>query len=278
MATITNKTIAFLGCGKLATSMVRGLLQQGQPAKNIIATRRNQQDLAELTHLGVNASTDNSAAIAKADLIVLAVRPSQAAGFIQETAADINQRQVPVISVVAGLSLESLAKKLQVPLIRSMPNIAGSIGLGVTIFQLAEKDAELEAIAIDLFSPLGIAIQAQSSTEIDSFTSISGCGPAYFFYIVKILCDQARERGLDEKDAYAAILQTIKGAAALLEKEQKKPAELIDEIAAPNEPTATRRALDFMQDKGLEEIIKQGCLQAEQRATEMGKEMEAGLK
>lgn len=281
--TITGKVVSVIGCGSLGSAIVEGLLKQGHAPAKIIATRRNLDRLQALKSRGVTITDDNALAVESADIIVLAVPPSQMASLIQELAEQINHKDVPVVSVVAGLSLDSLASKLDVKLIRSMPNVASSLGMGATIFQVQQgedKEGEsesLSSLANELFAPLGIVIRANSAAEVNSFTAICGCGPAYFFYFVKIICDYGLSRGLSHDQVHQATIQTIKGATALLESSSKSAEELINTIAVPDEPTATRRALDYMKDQGIEDIILRACAQAEARANEMGQEIATGM-
>lgn len=275
--TIKDKTLVLLGCGHLGSAMVRGLLAEGRAPDKIIATRRNLDRLQPLAEQGVQVTADNLAAVQQADLVVLAARPSQLGELLDEVAATINQRQCPVVSVVAGLTLESLHQRIQVPLIRSMPNVASELGLGVTIVQLSDANTELEQIADSLFGSMGLIVKAKDAAAVDSFTAVSGCGPAYFFYFVKLLCDYGISRGLDGAQVQQAAFHTIKGAAALLESKGMSPEELINSVAVPGEPTATRRGLDYMENQGLAEIFKQGCAQSTERAIEMGQEVARDL-
>ncbi len=266
--------------------MVKGLLANKYPPANIIATCRSldklSANLSEFKEQGVQITTNNSQAIEASDITVLCVRPSQMADLLDEVATSINNKKCTMISVVAGLTLETISSKIDAPIIRAMPNIAGALGEGVTLFQIGEnaenvsdkysKD-EMNEIAQQMFSPLGLAVPVASAAEMDGLTPISGCGPAYFFYLVKILCDYGTAHGVPQDKVQQIAKQTIKGAVALLESSSLSPDELINSVAVPNEKTATRRALDYMQDKGIEDIVKQGAAQAEARAVEMGKEI-----
>lgn len=276
---IADKVVSFIGCGSLGSSMVRGLLASGHPPAKIIATCRDtnklSQQLLDLQGQGVAVTSDNSQAITQSDITILCVRPSQMADLLEEVADAINKKNCIVISVVAGLKLETIARKLEAPLIRAMPNIAAALGEGVTLFQVmadTNKDA-ITDIAQQIFTPLGLAVPVENATEMDNLTPISGCGPAYFFYLVKILCDYGEEHGLPKDKVQQIAKQTIKGAVALLESSELSPEELINAVAVPNEKTATRQGLNYMQDKGMEDIVKQGAAQSEARVMEMGEEI-----
>ena len=271
---INDKVVSVIGCGNLGSALTKGLLRQGHPPDKIIATRRNKDELRGFEAAGVRISDDNLLAIKNSDVIILAARPSQIGGLLSVLSEEINQRAVPVASVVAGLGLKTLAAKLKVKIIRSMPNIASAEGEGVTIYQLSEGDEELNKLAQDLFSPLGLVVRVDKEEDIDTLTAVSGCGPAYFFYFIKVLCDYAKEQGIKKDDMARIGFQIMKGATVLLDKSELGVKELIDSVAVPGEKTATRRALDFMQEQGIEEIIKGGCAQARMRAVEMGKETE----
>ena len=64
-------TIAFIGTGNMARAILEGLLSDGYPAASIWATRRQVEMLSDLAEAGVNTTSDNSAAIAAADVVVM---------------------------------------------------------------------------------------------------------------------------------------------------------------------------------------------------------------
>ncbi|HNO94112.1 MAG TPA: NAD(P)-binding domain-containing protein, partial [Anaerolineales bacterium] len=74
-----KKKIAFIGPGVMAEAMIAGLLNKKlADAKNIIASGPRDARGEELTKkYGIKFTTDNSAAIHEADVVVLSVKPQR---------------------------------------------------------------------------------------------------------------------------------------------------------------------------------------------------------
>ena len=269
-----NKSIAFLGCGHLGGSLVEGMLAQQYQAQKITVTRRNLDKLSSLKGKGVQVTDDNTAAVAASDVIVLCVRPDQLAILLDEIQPLLAESNKIVISVIAGLSIADIKHKIKSPIIRSMPNIASALGEGVTVVYFSDDaDESTKHIANSVFSPSGLVITANSDEEVDSYTALCGSGPAYFFQFVLLMCKYGEARSLPAADVYKGVLQTMKGAAALLQASNKDPQSLINEIALPGEPTATGAALKVLATKEMEEIVMHACSKSEERAAAIGKEI-----
>lgn len=269
-----EKNITFLGCGHLGKSLVNGILNKKYNPQKIIATCRNLDNLRSLESKGVKLMNDNRAAVESSEVVVLCVRPQQVAALFDEIAPLLADRERTFISVIAGLSIADIKRRINSPVIRAMPNIASSLGQGVTIIHLSDDaDKQTPQIASAIFSPSGLIIKAKNDAEVDSYTALCGSGPAYFFQFVLFLCQYGEERSLPETEVYKGVLQTMKGAVALLESTGKNPGALIDEIALPGQPTATGEALKVLSSKKMADIIAKACGTSEARAIEIGKEV-----
>ena len=99
-------TIAFIGAGNMAGSLIRGLQSSGTPAKNIIAADPAQTQLDALASLGIQTTTDNAVAVESADIVVLAIKP-QITGDVLQQLPSLRRHQL-VISIVAGIDMRSL--------------------------------------------------------------------------------------------------------------------------------------------------------------------------
>ena len=78
--------IGFIGSGKMAGAIIKGLLKSGfiKP-ENILATQAEKDGLEEKElALGVKILLDNTILIEKSDVIFLAVKPNQIEGVLNE--------------------------------------------------------------------------------------------------------------------------------------------------------------------------------------------------
>ena len=73
---MNHPRIAFVGAGNMATSLIGGLIARGVPAENIKASEpvAEQRERIAREH-GIVVAADNAAAVAGAQIVVLAVKP-----------------------------------------------------------------------------------------------------------------------------------------------------------------------------------------------------------
>src|SRR5437870_5923648 len=103
-----NSIISFIGAGNMATSIIKGLLKENYPAKNIWATNNNTERLNKLKNLNINLTTSNRHATEMADIVILAVKPQILKDVAIEIADCIQEKKPLVISIAVGISLNSL--------------------------------------------------------------------------------------------------------------------------------------------------------------------------
>ncbi|MBK5272902.1 MAG: NAD(P)-binding domain-containing protein, partial [Bacteroidia bacterium] len=129
-----NKRIAIIGGGNLGTAIAEGLLKSkfSKPS-DIIVTKRNMTTLKSLKEKGVGISDDNTAAIKKSEVIILAVKPFQVEDVLNGIKKELTDRKL-LISVVTGVTIGDMENSIKknVPLFRAMPNTAIAIQESMT--------------------------------------------------------------------------------------------------------------------------------------------------
>ena len=98
-----TKRIAFLGGGNMAEAIIGGLLSGGlSMEQNIVAADLAAERRTLLAdRYGIEATADNAAAVRGADVVVLAVKPAQAAEALASAAGALTDRQL-LVSICAG--------------------------------------------------------------------------------------------------------------------------------------------------------------------------------
>ena len=106
-----SATIAFIGGGNMARALIAGLLRQAvAPDRIHVGEPASEARAALQREWGVKSSADNAAAARDASLLVLAVKPQQAAQALQALYPTLLERKPVVLSIAAGLRLADLAR------------------------------------------------------------------------------------------------------------------------------------------------------------------------
>lgn len=272
---LNTQNICFLGAGSIAEAIMRGLLDKKQATGDhlYVVNKRNAERLAELeqrykVQVSVEQS-DKDRFLREADIIVLAMKPNDVKAALAELKPLLNEQQL-LISVVAGLSIATISDIVQLPLpiVRSMPNTSSTIGLGATgICFSAHVQPQHEHLAQQLFEAIGI-VSIVDEAEINTVTGISGSGPAYIYYMIEAMVEAGVEGGLSEEQALQLTVQTVLGAAEMLNYTKEQPAVLRQKVTSPG--GTTQAALDTLKQLDFAPIVKRAVHRAAERAKQLG--------
>ena len=254
-----SRKIAIIGGGNLGIAIAEGLLNSGFcKAGDIIVTRRQVALLEGLSKKGIKVSADNLKAVQQSDVIILAVKPFQAA----EVLAGFNKALVTgkmLISVVTGVLLadiEGIIKK-RISCFRAMPNTAISIGESMTCICSVHASKPDEKYAGDLFSRLGKVVHI-SEKLMDAATILGACGTAYAMRYIRANIQGGIEIGFDAATASLIAAQTVKGAAQMLLENGTHPEQEIDKVTTPR--GCTIAGLNEMEHGGFSSSLIKGIV------------------
>lgn len=174
-----------------------------------------------------------------------------------------------MISFAAGKKTSDIEGFLQegVPVLRVMPNTPMSVGIGASAISAGKYASNDDVKAVEeLLKASGKTIVVDESLQ-DAVTATSGSGPAYFFRFVEAMIQGAKDLGLSESDAKTLVIQTITGAAAMLNVEGAPPSTLRENVTSPNGTTFA--ALQSFESMDFEGIIKKAMTAARDRSREL---------
>lgn len=262
--------IGFLGAGKMATALARGWLTAGLVAKEHLLASDPVAEARSHFHevVGVEPGTDNRAVVRGADLLVLAVKPQNMEGLLQEIAPRVESRHL-VLSIAAGITLEKMATVLAKKhrLVRVMPNTPCLVGASASAYALGSHATPEDGQLIEkLLSSVGIAV-ATPEKLLDAVTGLSGSGPAYVFQMIEALSDGGVRVGLPRDVATKLAAQTLYGAAKMLLETGLHPGVLKDQVTSPGGTTIA--GLHAMERAG----VRAGLMNAVEAATERSREL-----
>lgn len=275
---MSNPSIAFVGAGNMAASLIGGLRAQGVPAQNIRASEpgAEQRERLHAEH-GIATFASNAEAIAGAQLIVLAVKPQVMKAVCLDLAPHLVPDQV-IISIAAGISCASLEQWLGEqadaprPVVRCMPNTPALLRQGVSgLFANPRVSAEQKAQAEQVLSAVGLALWLDEEAQLDAVTAVSGSGPAYFFLLIEAMTAAGEKLGLPRDTAARLSIQTALGAARMASESEVDAAELRRRVTSPN--GTTEAAINTFQAGGFEALVQQALNAAANRSAELAEQL-----
>ncbi len=270
---MTQETIAFIGGGNMATSLVAGLIADGHDPRRLIVTDPEKEKLTALeSRFGVRTSSDNARAICGADLVVLCVKPQMASQVCRELAPAMGERRPLVISVMAGIREQSIQEWLggSVPLVRTMPNTPAMIQSGAIVLHATPETSETQRDQAEtILRAGGLTRWVEQEEQMDAVTALSGSGPAYFFLLMEILEQAGIDLGLDPDNARLLTIQTALGAARMAMESDDSPRELRERVTSPG--GTTECALGVLESGGVRGLVTAAVSAARDRSEELSR-------
>ena len=233
MTAFPNINIAVVGCGRMATALVRGAYDAGALGDvGIFCIDVDEEAAAALAApLGAEVGPPLGG---QTTAWLVAVKPHDVAAVL--ASLPIADGDI-VISVAAGITIDTLRASVgaDASVVRSMPNTPALVGAGVTAVMAATPaDAR---VAAALFGAVGDVVFIDDEKHFDAVTAVSGSGPAFVFVAIEALADGGVAMGLPRQLALQLAIETVRGAATLAGVEDAHPAELKDRVASPGGTT-----------------------------------------
>lgn len=275
----TNLKFAFLGAGNIANAIVGGLItKQLLPADCIYVYDLDKEKYKSDIMRRVNCCASAEEAVGAADLVLFALKPSVIGGVAKELSLSCPDFKTKTyISVAAGISSDYICKCFgtRVPVIRTMPNTPLLLGQGaVAVSHNDLVDEKVFRYVCRLLSGLAV-IAVLDESYMNSIISVNGSSPAYVYLFYKAMLEGAVSQGIPADKASPLILQSIKGAVAMIERSGKDVDTLIKDVSSPGGTTiAALSVLDGADFCGTVAKAMQACTE---RAEEMSKEAESKL-
>lgn len=253
--------IAIIGVGNLGYSIAEGILNQKKVEyKSLYLSKRNVDSLASWKNLpNVTITTDNKEAVKKSELIIIAVQPNQLNDVLNEIKYFINSKRHTVVSVVTGRKIAQIEEIIgdEVPIIRSMPNTAISVGQSMTCLSANEKGQKKMDDVRLIFNSLGKTMCIEESL-MQSATVICASGIAFWLRLIRATTQGAVQLGFDADVAHELSVQTCLGAASLLVESDNHPEKEIDKVTTPS--GCTIEGLNEMEHQGLSSSLIKGLV------------------
>lgn len=264
-------TLAVIGGGRMGEAILSGLLsaEAVEPGDVIVAEPVAERRLTLDAAHGVRTTDSAAEAAAEGDIVLLAVKPQVIDDVLVSIAEAVGPSDL-VVSIAAGISSERIESLLPtgVAVVRVMPNTPAMVGEGMSCVSggTAALDEQVDLVR-ELFGLLGKAIVLPEDLQ-NIATAISGSGPAYVAMFVDALARAGVRKGLDREDALLLAVQTVRGAAELLDESGMHPDQLVDSVSSPGGTTVA--AIGALEDHGFAGALTAAVQAAVDRAEELG--------
>ncbi len=257
--------LGIIGTGNMAEAIVAGLLSKKVLSpQQIVGYDVNQARLKFISKkYGIRRASTPSEVVKKSNVLLLAVKPQQFSELLT-TLKPLLTKQHVVLSIAAGIDTAIIQKKIgKQKIIRLMPNTPALVSEGATVFfanrYCTKTDKQMTK---KLFGAVGLVLEVKQENRLDAVTSLSGSGPAFTFKFIEALTSGGVKNGLSAEMALQLAIQTVKGAAILIQQTGETPKNLIAKVTSKG--GTTESGLKVLHEKKFENIIK-SCLQAATR-------------
>ena len=268
--------ILLIGCGKMGSSLLEGIVKSDnfdgmvdviEPViEDSLKEDFKKNKVSFYSDFKENKNNKNY------DLIIIATKP-----YIYEEIFNalknnliINDKTL-IVSILAGIKISKIEEIVgSIPIIRAMPNIATSVLEGMTALIGNKKITQKDILNVDLiFELIGEKIWLKNEAQMDSFTAISGSGPAYFFFFTECLKNIAIEEGFTEDVSNKISQQIIIGSGKLVKYSGIDPKALRENVTSPN--GTTEAGLKVLRDTktGLLDKLRKAIIEAKNRSIEI---------
>jgi pyrroline-5-carboxylate reductase len=266
----------------MAEAIVRGLISRLVVRSQDItmlnrSNLKRQEELSTRYAVHTGTASESLDLLASSPVIVLCMKPKDAAAALRQLGPLLSPDQL-IVSVIAGLSIRTMQTLLgrKQPIARTMPNTSSTIGLGATgIAFSAEITDEQHSTVMTLFEAVGI-VTIVPEDKLEVLTGISGSGPAYVYYLMEAMIAAGIRGGLSSQQSRDLTVQTVLGAARMVQQTGMEPMKLRSDVTSPG--GATQAALKTLDEGDFFENVIAAVGRCAERSREMGAALEGDLK
>jgi pyrroline-5-carboxylate reductase len=268
--------IAVLGAGNMGAALIGGIVNRVAPASEVIATTRTAERAAALaSKYGITVTAGgNREAAARADLIVLAVKPGTLPKVLTEIRDALDDRKI-LLSLAASASIGMIEKLIgkPMPVFRAMPNIPVVVKEGATaVAANSACNEEHRRIIEEIFRSVGVVVFVEEEM-MHAVTALSGSGPAYIYMVIEAMIAGGLKMGLSREISTRLAEQTVLGAAKLVRETGLHPAVLRDQVITPGGVTIS--AIHELERHGLRAMLISAIETATRHSEERARALEA---
>lgn len=256
---------AIIGAGNMGGAVARGLAQGTLVRTEDVCVANpstGKLDALQQEFPDLRVTTDNRTAAGGADVVLLAVKPWKVQAVIDEIKGVLDYRTQVVASMAAGVDTATLSGWLTrradeelPPVYCIIPNTAIAVGSSMTFLTSVRAMPETDARLLAVFREMGDAMLVEERL-LNAGMALASCGIAYVMRYLRAATEGGVELGMYARDAQRIVMQTMKGAADLLQANGSHPEAEIDKVTTPG--GLTIRGLNAMEERGFTAAVIAG--------------------
>ena len=264
---LQSSSVGLIGVGNMGEALLVALLKAGANPSSVKFAVRRAERIAEVQERYKITPASIQELAATSDVLMLIMKPQQLDPIMEEI-KPVLKSDALVISFLAGKKIATLQEGLGTSsIVRVMPNTPTLLGEGMSIVSYGSGVREDQRQYVSEFlRAAGKSIEIPEEMQ-DSATATSGSGPAYFFAFVEAIVAGAIDMGISESVATELVIQTIVGAAKMLNESGKSATTLRENVTSPN--GVTFAGLKVLGEGDLNGLVIRAMNAAANRSREM---------
>ncbi|MCL2806317.1 MAG: pyrroline-5-carboxylate reductase [Treponema sp.] len=262
--------IAFIGCGNMGFALMKAAARVIKPENIFLTDADSEKAHNAAVSAGAKTLKTNIEAAQMCDFIFLAVKPQVLDQVLAEITPAIEKRNPsPVlVSMAAGWSIARIQSYVKTPVVRIMPNTPSLIGKGMIAMSVSQEVSQQKAEELKtLLNGAGL-VDIIDERFMNAVTGLSGSGPAFVYLFIEALADGAVHSGMPKDKALYYAVQTVTGAAAMVQETGKQPGELKDMVTSPGGTTLA--GIAALENGAFRSTVMKAVEAAKKRAEELG--------
>lgn len=271
------KKISFIGTGVMGSALAKAACKSCGADEVAVTDFCEEKAKALAEETGAEFVKSNIDAVKCSKYILIGVKPQVGRDVLSEIGPTVaecvkNGEEKIIISIMVSISIDTIKEwlgvEIDVPIIRTLPNVAANVGKCITLC------TKSESVTDEMFAEYKSVLAASGEFELVSEKKmyagsvITGCGPAFVCMFIEALADGGVMTGLTRQQAQSFAVDTLIGTAELIKQSGKHPGQLKDEVCSPGGSTIA--GVVSLEKNGLRNAAVQCVLDTFKRILDMG--------
>lgn len=271
------KKMSFIGTGVMGSAIAKAACLGNDPADIVVTDYDKEKAKRFAGEYGAVFAETNAQAVRMSKYILIGVKPQVGESVLGEIGPVLKEcidsgEEKVLVSIMVSISIDTIRKWLgvdiDIPIIRTLPNVAASVGKCITLCTCSDL------VSDEIFNEYKTILRCTGTFELlpekkmYAGSVITGCGPAFVSMFIEALADGGVMTGLTRQQAQKFAIDTIIGTASLIEESGKHPGQLKDEVCSPGGSTIA--GVVSLEKNGFRNAAVQCVLDTFKRVLDMG--------